>query len=116
MNELVALNRTNKYAAAKKKKEETELVAWMCKEQNLKVFKKPIKLKCYWIYERTNQDPDNIRSQIKVILDGFVLSGIIPDDSVKTIKGFDGDEYIKKTKNNIKTVRYNIIEMYEIDF
>ncbi len=95
MNELISANRSHWARGGKMKKEETDEAYWLAKEQGLKSFKYPVRIKCFWKYNRDNQDPDNLRSQIKPILDGLVKAGVLQGDTIKWIKGFDGDEYIK---------------------
>jgi hypothetical protein len=95
MNELINANRSHWSKGKKLKEADTEAILYLCKSQRLIPFVKPIHIYCKWNYKRTSQDPDNIRTQIKPILDGLKNAGIIPNDSVKFILRFDGDEYIK---------------------
>ncbi len=108
MNELVRANRNHWSKGGKLKKDETELIYYLAKEQGLKPFKFPVRIKCFWHYNRDNQDPDNLRTQIKSILDGLVLAGVLQGDSMKWIKGFDGDEFIKSKDEGSE------IHMYEV--
>lgn len=108
MNELNDANRSHWSNGREIKKAETEEIAWMCKEQGLRPFTKPVRIKCFWRYKNILSDPDNIRAQLKSILDGLVMARIIPDDNLKWIKGFDGDEFVKSDKEGGEVHIYEI--------
>lgn len=70
-------------------------IARMAKEQKLKPFTKPVRIRRFFKYRRTNQDGDNLESMTKVIQDGLISSGILPGDSLKWIVGYDQTEFTK---------------------
>lgn len=118
MNDLTRENRTvfihengkRWFKGASTKKEETDWVKVMAKVQLMKPFTKPVRIKCFWNYNNNNQDPDNIRTQVKPILDGLKAAGILPKDSLAFIKGFDGDEYNKSEHEGGELHIYEIEE------
>lgn len=101
LNDYISAERTNKYIAAKIKKEATELVAWQVKGKP--PVTKPVTIAFHWFYS-TKHDFDNIRHGIKYLLDGMVEAGVLPDDSQKWVRGFDGDLFIKVPKGQEKVV------------
>lgn len=97
LNEINNKNRSHWSVGAKVKKEETQLIAMQCGK--LKKIEKPVIITFNWLYS-TNHDFDNIRSCCKVVLDGMVASGKLPDDSQKWVIGFGGDYFTKVDKGN----------------
>ena len=94
-NEEINANRTHWRVGQKLKKDNTNEISWMAKEQGLKPFTKPVRIKRFFKYHRLNQDPDNLESMSKEILDGLVVAKVLPNDSLKWIVGFDQTEFIK---------------------
>ena len=101
-------NRTNRYAGAKLKKEQTEFVAWQCKGK--KKIEKPVVIAYHW-YISSKHDLDNIRFAAKYINDGLVMAGVLHDDSQRYVKGFEGDYFIKVPKGQEKVV----VELNELE-
>ena len=71
----------SRYASLKKTA--TELVAWNCKAQRLKPIEDRVVLVFDWPHSR--RDPANQSFGAKMILDGLVKAGVLPDDSRKWI-------------------------------
>tara|TARA_Y100001938_G_scaffold8123_1_gene9963 strand:+ start:222 stop:632 length:411 start_codon:yes stop_codon:yes gene_type:complete len=71
----------SRYASLKKTA--TELVAWNCKAQRLQPIEDRVTLAFDWPHSR--KDPDNQSFGAKMILDGLVKAGVLPDDSRKWI-------------------------------
>lgn len=102
LNDYTGAERTNKYKGAKMKRECTDFVATFCKQQKVQKFKKPVIIKFVWIEPNTRRDPDNFTSfGRKVILDGLVRAGILPDDSQKWVKGWSDGWKIDKENPEI---------------
>ncbi len=95
MNDLIDANRTHWSVGAKIKEDETLWVKLMAHEQRLKPFTQPVRIKWFWKYQHRGQDPDNIASQKKQILDGLKAAGVLPKDNLTFVVGFDGDEFCK---------------------
>lgn len=85
LNEIVNSARSNRFAGAKQKKEETERCAFYAMPLN--PFNVPIVLKIRWIEPNMRRDVDNISGGAKFILDGLVMAGKIPDDSRRWVQG-----------------------------
>ena len=100
LNTYINAERGNKYVAAKIKKEETEKVAWECKAQKLKPVKGEVWLSFYWYVKNKRRDADNIAFSKKFIIDGLVKGGIIKNDNLKVVVGFN-DEFIMDTINQV---------------
>lgn len=94
-NEEINANRSHWSKGRKLKKDDTEDVYWMAKEQGLKPFTKPVRIKRFFKYKTLKEDGDNLESQTKVILDGLVSAGVLKGDHLKWIVGFDQTEFTK---------------------
>jgi|TARA_R100000049_G_C1926840_1_gene71178 Holliday junction resolvase RusA-like endonuclease len=83
LNETVAETKRHWSRYAHLKKTATEVVAWNCKAQRLKPIDDRVTLVFDWPHSR--RDPDNQSFGAKMILDGLVKAGALPDDSRKWI-------------------------------
>ena len=104
LNEYTNANRYNRYAGAKKKKEEQEYIKYCILNQlgNIKI-DKPVVGEFTWIEENKRRDLDNICFAKKFILDSLVELGILKDDNRKMVCGFvDKFEYADKSKVIVK--------------
>lgn len=102
LNEIIDLARTHWAVSAKSKKENTELVRLQC--LRMKPITSPVTMSFEW-HVSSNHDPDNISSGgRKVILDGMVESGKLPNDNQKWIVGFEGDYLYKCAKGQEKCI------------
>lgn len=96
LNVYIAKERSNRYVAAKCKKDETNIAY-------LSLLGKPkidctngVKLHFRWYIKDKRTDLDNLTFGRKGILDGMVKANIIPDDSLRYIVGFIDDIVIDK--------------------
>lgn len=97
LNKYVNAERTNKFMAAKIKKDETERVYWECKKQgNLKARMPISEVLIDWYTKDARTDCDNL--MIKAIFDGMVMAKVIPDDSRKYINAITIRAYVDKRK------------------
>ena len=87
LNEYINAERSNKYKAAKIKKEETERAYWHFFNKP-KIEKYPVKIEFTWFVRGKRKDPDNISFAKKFILDGMVKAGYIENDNLSKITGF----------------------------
>lgn len=85
LNKYINAERTNRYMAAKIKREETELVAWECRRQKAPKLKKLRSLMFIWKTKDRRQDKDNLAFSKKFVMDGMVLAGVIPNDTYSTL-------------------------------
>jgi hypothetical protein len=92
LNEYIRIERTPKvgpHLAAKFKREMTEFVYWEAKRQAFPTVEGPVKVRCYWYLANRRQDLDNARFPIKVIMDGLVLAGVLPNDSMRYVRALE---------------------------
>ena len=97
-NETININRTNRYAAASKKKKEMQIVG-----VDLfgipKIEKYPIQLNCIWHVSNLNSDLDN--KSLKSVLDQMQVMGILENDNIKHISSIfhtaikDDNDYLE---------------------
>ena len=110
-NRYINAERSSKYAGADIKDQETKAAYFSILQQELKPFKKPVKMHFTWYMKQSKngktKDPDNVAFAKKFLLDGIVKAGILRDDSIKQIKGFT-DDFI------IDTCEQVIIDIIEV--
>lgn len=80
LNTYINAERSNRYAAAKIKKEATHLVAWEAKRQLGKKIDIN-KITFIWNHKNRRKDMDNAEFSQKFIWDGLVEAGIIDNDN-----------------------------------
>jgi hypothetical protein len=95
LNTYINTERTNRYAAAKMKKDATNAVAFRC----IHLFntidpKDQYDLEIYWTMPTNKKDSDNVFFGVKFILDGIVESKVLAGD---------GRKYIRHISNLIQT-------------
>ena len=101
LNEYINAERTNKYKAAKIKKEMTNICSLYCR--NIKAIDKPFIMECEWGIGK--HDPDNVAYAKKYVLDGLMKADKIRNDNYKYVKGFK-DTFNKDIEGVIVTLRY----------
>lgn len=82
LNTYINAERTNKYIAAKIKREETFKVATLAM-QALPKMEKINKITFIWKHKDKRKDHDNVMFAAKWIMDGLVQAKIIPNDGWK---------------------------------
>ena len=84
LNKYINAERTNRFIAARIKKNQQELCEWLLpKKQFNKVF-----IVFKWFVKNKRKDPDNIAFSKKFILDAMVSTGMLKNDGQKQIVGF----------------------------
>ena len=102
-NEYSQLQRTNAFMGAKKKREDTEKIAWLIRS-TLKKYsaEKPVVVHFAWYEPNRRRDMDNVAGYgHKVILDALVKAGALKDDGWKYVKGFTDRFAVDKQKPRI---------------
>jgi len=84
LNTYINAERTNRYKAAKIKKDATELVAWYAKR--LPVIDQPADWYFHWTVKNKRKDPDNIAFACKFIFDGLQQAGVLNNDNMVAIR------------------------------
>lgn len=86
LNDYINAERSNKYAAAKIKEQETEAARLAALGHYFLPARYPVTVDCQWFRADRRTDPDNVQFAIKFILDGFVKAGVLLGDNWKYIK------------------------------
>lgn len=99
LNKYINAERTNRFMAAKLKKDMTALF-----EREF-INHEPINgrfaMSFNWYMKNKRKDPDNIAFQKKFILDGMIKAGVIQNDNINTVIGFC-DNFIVKGHEGVK--------------
>lgn len=82
LNTYINKERSNRYLAAKLKKQQTRLVAWEARRQIGKKIKIN-KITFIWKHKNRRRDMDNVEFSQKFIWDGLVEAGVIENDNWK---------------------------------
>lgn len=97
LNEYINAERRNKYEAAAMKKQCEHIVIAEAKRQIRHKIKTPVIMRYSWIEKNRRRDKDNISSfGRKVIQDGLVKAGILPDDGWNQIESFSDEFEVDK--------------------
>lgn len=83
-NDLIQLNRTNRFAGASMKKTHTRELAETFRAQTSERFTEHVTCTVKFFEDTMRRDDDNVISGCKYLLDGLVTAGIIKDDSPKS--------------------------------
>lgn len=100
LNEYIRAERGNRYAAAKIKREQTDLCGWYIPKVKVN---DPVEIKMIWTVKNFANDPDNVSMGAKFILDAMVGKGMIPKDNLTMVKGLMHE--FKRGKNEQVEVR-----------
>ena len=101
LNKYVNAERSNRFMAAKIKKDQTNSVAYLALEQCDKRFREVKDIKFTWYKPNNRTDHDNIAFAKKFILDGLIKAGILKDDSPKYVRNFQDVFILDKTRDYI---------------
>ena len=94
LNEYINACRTNKYAAAKMKRDIEQLIGYYI--LRLPRFEKPVKIHFHWVEGNEKRDIDNVSFAKKFILDALVKYHKLENDNRKNVYAFtDTFEYKK---------------------
>lgn len=103
LNPYINAERTNRYKAAKIKRDETYATYMMVKGKPK--INTPCGLEFIWTVTSRRGDVDNIAFSKKFIIDGMVKAGIIPDDSIKHITGLR-DRFVLGKKDSVMIIPF----------
>ena len=101
-NEVININRRNKFMGAKRKKQEMNNIKYFLIGKP-KITKYPIKIECIWHVKNIGSDLDN--KCIKSVLDQMQLSGILENDNIAHINEITY-KAIKDKKDYLEMVIY----------
>lgn len=104
LNEVISVNRSNRFMGAKFKKDIEEKIGWCIRNalasSCLHQPDKPVMIRFEWHEKTKRRDADNIASAKKFILDALVKNGVLVDDNRNYVKGFydviidDKEDYV----------------------
>lgn len=89
LNEQIRLARGNRYDSASKKKKWDADLQKLIVEQKIPRFPDKIWLLYEWRIKNFGRDPDNLCAAAKYVNDGLKEAGVIVNDSLKYIYGYD---------------------------
>ena len=105
LNKFINLQRSNRYAGAKAKKDQTNLCTMYIKRamaNGLKVEQYPITVKFKWVMPNRRKDKDNIAFAKKFLLDSMQEAGLIVNDGWKEIDGFEDEFEVDKENARVE--------------
>jgi Holliday junction resolvase RusA-like endonuclease len=95
-------NRRNKYAGARFKKQQQEIVELCILQSRLTPFTAPVRVSILWVEKDKRRDPDNVYGAVKWLADALVAMRIIPDDSSRWIKSITHEIMVDKLKPRVE--------------
>lgn len=105
LNNYINAERGNRFAAAKIKKENTEIVYFACLEAfglKPKQFKNPVYIYIDWYVPNKRKEKDNVAFAKKFILDGMVKAGVLRNDGFDDIDNFADNFYVDAKKPRVE--------------
>jgi Holliday junction resolvase RusA-like endonuclease len=85
-NEYSDIQRRNKFAGAKFKRDTQDAIGWLIKQQLQGVhFDTKVRVSFMWVEPNRRRDHDNIESSKKFVLDALVECGVIKGDGWKYV-------------------------------
>ena len=103
LNTYVNAERSNRFKAAKIKKDMTESVGWYCKK--LKLEDCQYDLQVEWTTADRRKDSDNVFFSIKFILDAVVKAGKLKGDGYRYIRNISNTRLIGSPQINVKFIK-----------
>lgn len=107
LNKFINLQRSNRYAGAKAKKDQTNLCTMYIKRAmagGLKIEQYPITVKFNWVMPNRRKDKDNIAFAKKFLLDSMQDAGLIVNDGWKEIDGFEDTFEVDKDNPRVEVI------------
>lgn len=108
-NQIININRSNRFGAADQKKIFTRTVSWQTRSQLKEQITKKVDLYCHWYRKDKRTDKDNISGGLKFILDGLQEAGVIKNDGWKEIGDIHHYFYVDKENPRVE------IELKEVE-
>jgi len=103
LNEYINAERRSKYEAATMKKQCEHVIIAEAKRQIRHKLKTPVKMRYKWYEKDRRRDKDNISGYgRKVIQDGLVKAGVLPDDGWKDIDSFSDEFAVDKHRPRVE--------------
>lgn len=113
LNDYISAERTNRYRGAAVKKQWTDVVAVAAKKWLTPIPKHcfPVTFRFRWYEQNRRRDKDNVSAfGRKVILDGLVQAGILPNDNWNYVDGFSDEFYVDAENPRVEIEVYTHAE------
>ena len=113
LNDYISAERTNRYRGAAVKKQWTDVVAAAAKKWLTPIPKHcfPVTFRFQWYEQNRRRDKDNVSAfGRKVILDGLVQAGILPNDNWNYVDGFQDEFYVDRDCPHVRIEVYTYAE------
>jgi hypothetical protein len=101
LNEQIRYARANKFKSATTKKEWDFNIQKLIIEQKIPRFPDKVWMLYEWRIKNFGRDPDNVCGSAKYVNDGLKKAGVIVNDNLKYIYGYDSI-FTKWTKDELK--------------
>ena len=101
LNDQIRLARANKFKSATTKKEWDFNIQKLIIEQKIPCFPDKVWMLYEWRIKNFGRDPDNVCGSAKYVNDGLKKAGVIVNDNLKYIYGYDSI-FTKWTKDELK--------------
>lgn len=103
LNEYIAAERSNRYKAAKLKREAQEVIGYAIRTQLRGVrIRNPVAMRYRWVEANRKRDKDNITFARKFIQDALVEAGVLGNDGWKEIEGFSDSFAVDEKRPRIE--------------
>ena len=89
LNKTLAMAKSHYAVYARSKRAGTTMVEVLARAGRYPMATGPVCLRFDWYPKDRREDLDNVASSVKVILDGMVQAGVLPDDSQRWVRGLD---------------------------
>ena len=113
LNDYISAERTNRYRGAAVKKQWTDVVAVAAKKWLTPIPEHcfPVTFRFQWYEQNRRRDKDNVSAfGRKVILDGLVQAGILPNDNWNYVEGFRDEFYVDRDCPHVRIEVYTYAE------
>ena len=113
LNDYISAERTNRYRGAAVKKQWTDVVAAAAKKCMTPIPEDcfPVTFRFRWYEQNRRRDKDNVSAfGRKVILDGLVQAGILPNDNWNYVDGFQDEFYVDRDCPRVRIEVYTYAE------
>lgn len=107
LNEYVNISRRNRFASAKVKREQQDIVSVFV-PRGTKMFHAPVKIIFNWFEPNRKRDIDNVSFAKKFILDCLVTMNVLIDDSQKYVVKLEDNVFVDRKNPRIEV---EIIEL-----
>lgn len=115
LNDYVNACRTNRFAAAKMKKDCEDLISYYIKNSVMETYTEPVRLRFSWFEKNTRRDKDNVAFAKKFILDALQKCGVLQNDNWRGVLGFTDEFYCDKEYPRIEVEIFLEIPFSDID-